>query len=200
MEAKHEFSISNPRLAIDLCMSLICVLFFGANSLYFIFHEVKIAFAAFRSDIWLEAVAHIGMAIMGAIIISFFIFTTLFFIKMIHINYHLLSLTISVLDDGIEITSKAGKYLIPRSEILHLFHYTTGITLVWKKGDAPITFQINNNHFRNKTIKEMAGLLNNFEGYTKDKDQIKQISTSLKLDHIFRKNRYEYQLCKQKSE
>ncbi len=176
------------------------ILFFGAYSLYFLFGVTKVVFAAFRSDIWLEAAAHIGMAIMGIIIIFFFIFMILFSIKMIRINYHLLSLTISVSDDGIEITSKAGQYLIPRSDILHLFHYTSGITLVWKKGDAPITFQINNNHFRNKTIKEMAGLLSNFEGYTKDKNQIKQISKSLKLDHIFRKNRYEYQFCKQKSE
>ena len=125
---------------------------------------------------------------------------TLFFIKMIRINYHLLSFTISILDDGIEMTSKAGKYLIPRSDILHLFYYTTGITLVWKQGNSPITFHVRNNHFGNITIKEMAGVLSNFEEYTEDKNQIQQIRKNLKLDHIFRKNRYEYQLCKQKSE
>lgn len=200
MEAKHEFTISNLRLAIDLCLSLLGVLFFGANSLYFLFGVAKIVFAAFGSDIWLEAVAHIGMAIMGAILTFLLIFMTLSFIKMIRINYHLFSLTISVLHDGIEITSKTGKYLIPRSDILHLFNYTKGVTLVWKHGDAPITFHVRNNHFGNKTIKEMAGLLNRFEGYTEDQNQIKRIRKSLRLDHIFRKNRYEYQLCKQTAE
>jgi len=200
MEAKHAFSISNPRLTIDLCISLICVLFCVTQVLHFLLGVSKTIFVAFGSDIWLEAVAYISIAMMGAIIIFFFIFTTVLFIKMIWINYHLLSLTISVLDEGIEITSKVGKYLIPKSDILHLFHYTTGVTLVWKQGDAPITFHIRNNHFRNKTIKELAGLLSNFEGYTEDKNQIKRISKNLKLDHIFRKNRYEYQLCKQKSD
>ena len=176
------------------------ILFFGAHGFYFLLGVKKVVFAAFRSDIWLEAIAHIGIAIMGVIIIFLFIFMTVPMVKMIRINYHLLSLTISISNDGIEITSKAGKYLIPRSDILHLFYSKTGITLVWKQGDAPITFDVQNNHFRNKTIKEMAGLLSNFEGYTEDKNQIKRISKNLKLDHIFRKNRYEYQLCKQKSE
>ncbi|NIP26778.1 MAG: hypothetical protein GWN67_20860 [Phycisphaerae bacterium] len=200
MEAKHEFTISNPRLAIDLCICFICVLFFGAHGLYFIFGVSKTIFAAFRSDIWLEAVAHLGIAIMGIIFIILYLFMTLFFIKMIRINYHLLSLAISIFDDGIEITSKAGKFLIPKSYILHLFHYTTGVTLVWKQRDAPVTFNVRNKHFGNKTIKEMAGLLSRFEGYTEDKNQIKRIRKNLKLDHIFRKNRYEYQLCKQRAE
>jgi membrane-bound ClpP family serine protease len=200
MEAKHEFMISNPRLAIDLCLSMLGVLFFGAHGLYFIFGVAKVVFAAFGSDIWLEAVAHIGIAIMGAIFILLFLFMTLFFIKMIRINYHLFSLTISVSDDGIEMTSKTGKYLISRSDILHLFYYKTGVTLVWNHGDAPITFHVRNNHFGNKTIKEMAGLLSRFEGYTEDKNQIKRIRKSFRFDHIFRKNRYEYQLCKQTAE
>lgn len=200
MEAKHEFTISNLRLTIDLCVSLICVLFFGALDLYLLFGVAKIVFAAFRSDIWLEVVAHIGMAMIGAIIVFLFLFITFSFIKMMRMNCHLFSLTISVLDDGIEITSKAGKYLIPRSDILHLFHYTTDVTLVWKQGSAPITFHVRKSHFGNKTIKEMAGLLSRFEGYTEDQNQIKRIRKSLRLDHIFRKNRYEYQLCKQMAE
>jgi hypothetical protein len=200
MEAKHEFSISNPRLAIDSCICFICVLFFGALGLYFLFGVLKTIFAAFRSDIWLEAVAHLGIATMGIIFIILFLFMTLFFIKMIQINYHLLSLAFFILDDGIEITSKTGKCIIPRSDILHLFYYTTGLTLVWKQGDATITFHVRNNHFGNKTLKEMAGLLSNYEGYTEDKNQTQRIRKKLKLDHIFRKNRYEYQLCRQKSE
>lgn len=194
MEAKHEFKIRNLRLTIDLCLSMLGVLFWGAHCLYFLFGVAKTIFAAFGSDIWLEAVANIGIAIMGIIVIFLFLFMTLFFIKMIRINYNLLSLTISVLDDGIEINSKREKYSITRSDILHIFHYTTGITLVWKQVDSPITFHVLKSHFGNKTIKGMAGLLSRFEGYTEDKIQIKRIRKSLKLDHIFRKNRYEYKL------
>lgn len=176
------------------------VFFSGAHSLYFLFGVAKVVFAAFGSDIWLEAVANIGVAIMGAIIIFLFLLMTLILIKMVRINYYLFSLTISVLDDGIEITSKAGKYLIPRSDILHLFHYTIGVILVWRQVDSPITFHVRKSYFGNKTIKEMAGLLSRFEGYTEDQNQIKRISKSLKLNHIFRKNRYEYQLYKQTAE
>jgi hypothetical protein len=196
MEAKHEFTISNVRLTIDLCLSLVAVLGFGGLSLYLLFGVAKTVFAAFNSGIWLEAAALIGIAVVGIIHILLFVFMIVTFVKIIRVHYHLFSLVVAVLEDGIEIVSRSDKCFIPQSDIMHIFQYRTGITLVWKYDDSPITFYVRNNLFGGKTVKEMAGLLSRFEGYTDDENEIKHVRKSLKLNHIFRKNRYEYQLCR----
>ncbi|MHC4460215.1 MAG: hypothetical protein ACYS6W_00930 [Planctomycetota bacterium] len=200
MEAKREFTTSDVRLTIDLCLSLLGVLGFGALSLYLLFGVTKAVFLAFGSSIWLEAVAHIGIAIVGVICISLFIFATVLFVKMTWVYYHLFSLTVAVLADAIEITTKASKCLIQESDIMYIFGYKTGITLVWKFGESPMTFFITKNLFGTKAFKELSLLLGRFAAYTNDEYQIEKIRRSLKLNHIFRKNRYEFQLSKQRSE
>jgi DNA-binding LytR/AlgR family response regulator len=141
-----------------------------------------------------EAVLFIGLTLAGVLMLSIPLFMTVGFSLAIYMQSRLFSVTVVVSEDGIEISSKAGRYLVPKSDIIHIFGHAAGVTLVWKVADSPITFSITRSLFGAKAVERLMRRLRQFAVYTDDESEIKKVRRSLKLDHIFRKNRYELQL------
>ena len=61
-----------------------------------------------------------------------------------------------------------------------------------------MTFNISEGYFGHESIEELVGLLSTFEGYTDDEENIRHVWKRLKLGHVFRKNRYEYRIARQR--
>jgi hypothetical protein len=196
MQTKHEFRISNARLAIHLSLALWGVLFFGYLSLSFSTKMVKALLFTFPQHNIAEVVFYIGLVIMGTLMLSILVFMTVAFALMIRVYLRLFSLTFAVSSEGIEIISKAGKCFVSKSDIIHVFSNKTGITMVWKPNEVIMTFFITKKLFGGKPIQDVNRLFNQYDIYTDNKQQIKQIRKKLKLDNIFRKNRFEFQLGK----
>lgn len=196
MHAGRKFRISNVRLAVDLCLGLCGILFFGYLSLSLLIRLLKLLSPALDSENLLQVIILIGSVTAGVIMLVILVFMTVGFATIVLVRYHLFSLTVDVLPEGIKIFSNTGTCYVPKSDIMYILKYTTGMTLVWRFHGKPITFYIRRSLFGSKSLQEMAKILSLFEGYTHDRGEIKKIKKDLKLNHVFRKNCFEYQLSK----
>jgi len=68
------------------------------------------------------------------------------------------------------------------------------ITIVWKRQEQLVTFCITSGLFGGEAIRDIAKVLRVADVYTEEEEEVEQIWKRLKLNHIFRKNKYEYQI------
>jgi hypothetical protein len=197
MQSERTFKVSSVRLALHLCLDFAGALLFGYYLSLFLVKVPRAVHVIANgsnsvSDIWLT----VRLALVGVLFISLFLFLFLTSVFFGYVNYHLSSTSISVTDSGIEITNRSRQRTIARSDIVHIFKHSAGLTLVWKSEGSLMTFFVTGRLFGTRATAGLAELIMEHEGYIDDIKQIKQIKKELRLDHIFRRNRYEYQIAK----
>ncbi len=194
--AKHEFKISNIKLGVDLCGVGVAILGSYYLALCLLIKAIRTLLDVFTLQSYVEVaieltvLAIIMLLLLGLLFLS--VLTTIQFV----VVFRLFSIRIIVSDTGIEITNRYGIIFITESKLLYILEHPGAITLVWKNTDGFVTFYLSKKWFGAKIIEELAKELRRFDTYTNDIDRIKQIWKNLKLDHVFRKNKYEYQVAK----
>jgi len=112
----------------------------------------------------------------------------------LRIDLAMLGISISVFDEGILIAKNGAECLISRAETMHILKYRTTVDIIWDFKGASMTFSISRNLFGPASFGEICRLLSRFEEFTDDCAKAWKVTKKLRLNRIFRRNRYEYHI------
>ncbi|GAH62097.1 unnamed protein product, partial [marine sediment metagenome] len=194
MPIERNFKISNTRLAIDLFGGAVVILGSAGFGLWFFAKAIILVFHAFNSREDVGIGLQLGAAAMVLLGAGFLLSLSALLAGKFVVRSRLFSLNVILLDAGIEILSRTGKCFIPKAEILHVLKSRDLITIVWKRQEQLVTFCITSGLFGGEAIRDIAKVLRVADVYTEEEEEVEQIWKRLKLNHIFRKNKYEYQI------
>lgn len=194
-----EFRVNNGKVAANLLLGVAGVAFFAYLAVKLIILMVTKTETLFGEISIYEIPVHIVVFLLGFFIVLLFAFMCITFVLMSQAYYNLFYTSIAVSDLGIEIKSTRRICFILNENIMYIFKHSTRLTFVWRVNGSPVTFFVTNYLFGKKEVSTLASLLSKFDIYVEDEMRAKEIRKKLKLDHIFRTNRYEYQLSKQRN-
>ena len=195
MQDKIYFKTSKIRLIYYLCSTAFCMLVTVLACLWMIIIIKSLLLDTIRI---IPLYGLYGLAIFSFIIVSAVLYLLVWLLFVLGTVYYFdkwwrhLSLCVSISEDGVEIRNNKGTCSITMQEITHIFPHKENFILVWNVKNKPITFSIPKEGFRSKDLKKISERLSSQEQYTDDKVKIKQISKTLKLNNVFRKNRLKY--------
>jgi hypothetical protein len=109
----------------------------------------------------------------------------------------MLNLSVSTDDDRLLINNSKCKYEIHRSYFRRILKGNLGTTIVWSPSDHPTamkTFFIRKQYFPSKEYKKIIEELSKFECFSDNEAENHKYRKKNGLDHIFRKNKLEYEL------
>lgn len=150
----------------------------------------------FDSNIFMEKLLFGGAAIGSGLFLIPIILAELINWTKIYATFKIFPLTISVSQKAIEFADRKGKYTLPIPSITHILSRKNRIILVWNVNEAPVTFTFLKNDFGNEALSKLKECFKELEQYTDELSRINPIWKELKLDNIFRGNRYEYLIGK----
>jgi predicted PurR-regulated permease PerM len=192
----HEIRTRNARVILDLALALFGLLYWAYCAAYMFSKLIRLLSDAFLADYPPQRVLSILLSLLVVLIMAFCVLSAVIFFWMAARTLGLLSLRIQVSDERIEIISRKDKCIIKRSDILHILGQSSGPLLVWQMDNSPVTFNITEKLFGTKVLEKTKAVFGEFDVYVEEEKAIRQIRKRLNLDHIFRKNRYEFQLGK----
>ena len=100
-------------------------------------------------------------------------------------------------DGGLVITNPSSEFKIHKPSIKYILNGSLATTIVWSPDDSQNsikTFRVRKQYFSSKEYKKFISELSASECFSDDVKQNKKISVENGLDHIFRKNKLEFEL------
>lgn len=195
-DEKYKVQMNTTKAKIALCEDLLVMLFGIGATLWFLWVIVRCILRILGTHIFSERLLYGGIAVGGVLFLATIILACLVNGLRTYARFRVLPITIFISATAIGFISKKSKHVVPSSEILHILNRKHSIILVWNINDTPITFSFFKSYFGAKGLAELNERFKDFVQYTDNPSQIKQIGKSLRLDDLFRKNRYEFQLDK----
>lgn len=109
-------------------------------------------------------------------------------LKILHLSLNITE------NDCVVINHNCHEWRIPNEKIKYILGENTGAMLVWDKDGEIKTFFIKKSYFTKISYEDIVTLLSNIGEYHSNKAEIIKIRKQLGLNHVFRKNKLEYEL------
>jgi len=124
-----------------------------------------------------------------------FLLAALFFVtfkigKDIYAERYLISVEITLLSDEIIISSHRKADIVKSDSLMYVLSWHNKLVLIWKVNGVPVTFAIGKRVFGSKSFSEIDAFFSSFTAYSNEILLNKEISKTLNLGNIFRKNHY----------